>query len=797
MDYLAHLIPETNRSQTLDDHSKTVSQLAKKYGGDIGLATLAELAGLMHDAGKAKQTFQTYLKTNDTSQRGKINHSTAGAKYLIEKSSQSSTTEKKCCQILALTILSHHSGLIDCLDPEGNDKFTERLHPSTEIHYTESIQNFLSTCTTEKNITKLLEIATQELEQQLHTIKKTNIPDKEKRFYYGLTARYLLSCILDADRYDAYCFAAGINTEDKDYHLATLWPELTERLEQYLADYPHITNIQKLRNEISLACKDFASHPSGIYRLCVPTGGGKTLSSLRFALEHAKKYQKKRIIYAIPYTTIIDQNAQVIREALQRDDIILEHHSNIIRDNEGGDDTTGRTISELLTERWDCPIILTTTVQLLNTLFLGKTRSVRRMHNLADSIIIFDEVQTIPIKCLSMFNTALNYLAEICGATIILCTATQPEFTEIPHPLRLAPIPDIISNLPELFKNFKRTNIVNACIPGGYTAEQLADFAFKQRTDNPSILIIANTTATARSLHTALQNRMCPVQLYYLTTKLCPAHRIEKFTRIRDNLKANIPMICVTTQLIEAGVDISFSCVIRCVAGLDSIAQAAGRCNRNGEAASKCVYVVNFANEKLARLPDIQKGKNTAGRVLAEFSKQPDVFGNDLLSPEAVKMYFLYYFWERKSEMDYTVKKSDSGFPEDTTLYELLSANRQGHLAYFHEQNANPPYLLKQAFASAGNLFEVISQNTQSVIVPYKKGAEIIRKLEKSQNIREIQDLINSAQQYSVNLFAYEVDNLNNGINSIGDTGAYALSSTCYCDEYGVTPFSDNEPVIL
>ena len=803
MEFLAHRIPETGRHQTLEEHSKTVSLLAKKYGAAIGLSSLAELSGLMHDAGKAKKTFQTYLNTNDTSQRGKINHSTAGAKYLMETPSyETSTTEKLCRQILSLTILSHHSGLIDCLDPDGNDIFTNRIFPSSEIHYTESIQNFLSSSIPEDTIRELFQNAICELDHHRDRIKRTHpLSNKEESeetcFSYGLTVRYLLSSLIDADRYDAYCFAAGLKSEDRDYQLSTLWPELIIRLEQYLANFPCATDIEKLRHRISNDCKEFAAHPPGIYRLCVPTGGGKTLSSLRFALEHANNYHKKRIIYVIPYTTIIDQNALVIRDALQNDDIILEHHSNIIYDEIGGDDATGRTIPELLTERWDCPIILTTTVQLLNTLFLGKARSVRRMHNLADSIIIFDEVQTIPVKCLSMFNTALNYLAEICGTTIVLCTATQPELTVIPHPLRLSPTPDIVSNLPELFQQFKRTQIIDACTPKGYSAEQLADFALAHRNGNPSILIIANTTSAARKIHTALQNRMCSEKLYYLTTKLCPAHRKAILEEIRENLNTNVPMICVTTQLIEAGVDISFSCVIRCIAGLDSVAQAAGRCNRHGEFVCKCVYIVNYANEKLSKLPDIQKGKDICERVLGEFERQPNMFGNDLLSPEAVEIYYRYYFLERQNDMNYMVKKSNTGFSEDTTLYKLLSTNPSGTRAYTRKQSVKPQNLLKQAFASAGDLFEVIEQNTHSVIVPYGYGAEIIRLLETSRDFLELRNLIKSSQQYSVNLFTYEVDNLSNGIYPIGDTGAYALSGDCYSDEYGVTSFSDNEPVIL
>ena len=240
MEFLAHRIPETGRHQTLEEHSKTVSLLAKKYGADIGLSSLAELSGLMHDAGKAKETFQTYLNTNDTSQRGKINHSTAGAKYLMETPSyENSTTEKLCRQILALTILSHHSGLIDCLDPDGNDKFTDRIFPSSEIHYTESIRNFLSTCIPENTIRELFQNAICELDHHRDRIKRTHPLSKDETiFIYGLTVRYLLSSLIDADRYDAYCFAAGLKSEDRDYQLSTLWPELIIRLEQYLANFP-------------------------------------------------------------------------------------------------------------------------------------------------------------------------------------------------------------------------------------------------------------------------------------------------------------------------------------------------------------------------------------------------------------------------------------------------------------------------------------------------------------------------------------------------------------------------------
>lgn len=324
-----------------------------------------------------------------------------------------------------------------------------------------------------------------------------------------------MSSVIDADRFDAYCFSAEIKTEDQDYHLQHLWGELSTQLDQYLSTFPHDTEIGKLRREISVTCKNFSKHLSGIYRLCVPTGGGKTLSSLRYALDHARIYDKKRIIFAIPYTTIIDQNAKVIREALGCDDIILEHHSNLIPDEEDSHEMAGRIKSELLTERCDSPIILTTTVQLLNTLLLGKTRSVRRMHNLANSIIILDEVQAIPIKCLGLFNTAMNFLAEFCSTTIILCTATQPELTTVPHPIRLSQPSDMLENLPEVFQKFKRTEIRDVRTPRGYTMEELADFTLEKWQENSSVLVIMNTTRSAKNLYATLKNRLINAELYY------------------------------------------------------------------------------------------------------------------------------------------------------------------------------------------------------------------------------------------------------------------------------------------
>jgi len=798
--HLARYDSETNRKQMLREHGSTVSTLCRTYGGVIGCPHLTELCGLIHDTGKAKQEFQAYLLSGDTRLRGKINHTSAGARYIFEKYGKTRDIYQACtAQVVALAVCSHHSGLIDCIDTSGLDRFRSRLYPGKDIGYDESITNFEAECIEAETLDALFQKAVEETRQILEPILQREEIRQEQQFFLALFARYILSCVIDADRYDAYCFDAGLPTQDPDYELETTWQELADNLEQYLSTKMRKDReIDRLRAGISDACRQAAVYPGGIYRLCVPTGGGKTLASLRYALQHAILHKKRRIIYAIPFTTIIDQNADVVHESLKKDRVILEHHSNLIQEPEDDDlaepDEGDR--RSLLTERWDVPIILTTTVQLLNTLFLGKTQSVRRMHNLAGSIIVFDEVQTIPIKCLDMFNAALNFLAEVCGATIILCTATQPG-SNVGVPVRCSPPENLVPDYEEMFGKFRRTTIHDACIPGGYSASALADFVLEQQRINTSVLVIMNTKKAAKSLCAALKRQYPSCSLHYLSTALCPAHRREKLAQLDKELKARGPVICVSTQLIEAGIDISFNCVIRSLAGLDSIAQAAGRCNRHGEDALRNVFIVNSSEENLSRLPEIRRGQLQAERVLREYAEDPTQFDCDLLSPKALERYYLYYYEVQKKEMQYPVSKKYSRFATDVTLFDLLSRNSAGLKAYIGRFNQRPGYPFCQAFASSGSQFAVIDQDTVSVLVPYGRGKEIIQELATASHLPATAKLLKEAQQYSVNLYKNEVQSLDNGIYPIGDTGVLALADMYYSPDYGITPLTDNEPVIF
>ena len=798
--YLARYDSETKREQTLLEHGSTVSALCKTYGGAIGCPHLGELCGLLHDAGKAKQEFQAYLLSDDTHLRGKINHTSVGARYIFEKYGKSPDVYQVCtAQVVALAVCSHHSGLIDCIDTSGLDRFHSRLYPDKDIGYDESITNFESECIEAETLDALFQKAVEETRRILEPILRRQDINQERPFYFALFARYLLSCVIDADRYDAYCFKAGLPTQDPDYNLQTTWQELADNLEHYLStEMRKDREIDHLRAGISDTCRQAAVYPGGIYRLCVPTGGGKTLASLRYALRHADLHKKHRIIYAIPFTTIIDQNADVIRKSLKKNQVILEHHSNLIQEPE--DDSLAEPDEgdrrSLLTERWDVPIILTTTVQLLNTLFLGKTQSVRRMHNLADSIIILDEVQTIPIKCLDMFNAALNFLAEVCGATVVLCTATQPG-SNVGVPVRCSSPENLVPDYEGMFGKFRRTTICDARIPGGYSASALADFVLEKQRTNTSVLVVMNTKKAAKNLYAALKRRYPSCSLNYLSTALCPAHRRVKLEQLNEELEDRKPVICVSTQLIEAGIDISFDCVIRSLAGLDSIAQAAGRCNRHAEDARRDVFIVNSSEENLSRLPEIRRGQLQTERVLREYAEEPAQFDHDLLSPRALARYYLYYYEVQKKEMQYPVSKRGSGFATDVTLFDLLSLNRTGVMAYGNTFGHRPGYPFCQAFASSGGQFAVIEQDTVSVLVPYERGEELIKDLTKTSHLPATAKLLKEAQQYSVNLYTNEVQSLDNGIYSIGDTGVLALADLYYSSEYGITPITDNEPVIF
>lgn len=753
--YAAHiqtdLSGKTVAVQSVSEHCRSTAKYAAAALAPIGLSAAGETAGLLHDLGKYTERFQAYIK-DGVGTRGSVNHTFSGVRLLLERFFKENAEDFSgvVSELLALAVGGHH-GEFNCIDDQQKSGFQHRL-TKEGLDYEKAVENFFRFCISPEELDQRFQAAQQELTPVLERIcamtsEGSKFFDDETAFYSGLLARLVLSAVIEGDRRDTAEFMNGTQFPQKrsDEALDHLWSTHLKQMEEKLDQLPNSSLIDQARRAISDQCRQAAEQSAGVFRLNVPTGGGKTLSSLRFALAHAHRHRKQRIIFTSPLLSILEQNAAVIRDYIQDDSLILEHHSNLIQTVE---DDQQLDKQELLTETWESPIIITTLVQMLNTLFSGKTTAIRRFHSLCGSIIIIDEVQTVPSKMLSLFSLAINFLSEICGAAVVLCSATQPCTERIEHPLH-SPIPEIVPYHPALWAVFHRTDIQDA---GTMSLEQIADFALKKLGTANSLLIVCNKKSQSEHLYNLLKGGS--FDLFSLSAAMCAAHRRDTLDKLRRALTQDVrKVVCVSTQVIEAGVDISFACVIRLSAGMDSVVQAAGRCNRNGEAgpgALAPVYLVQCQDESLAHLPDIRKGQGATQELLTEFASHPKLYHNRLDSDEAIGYYYrALYRLEPNGHHDYCMKDRPS-------LFSLLSLN-----GYCTQEQ---PYYFRQAFRLAGSLFQVFEENTTDVIVPYGEGAELIRDLCSERAERDaayLRSLLEAVKPYAVSLYQYQIDSLN------------------------------------
>jgi len=430
-------------------------------------------------------------------------------------------------------------------------------------------------------------------------------------------------------------------------------------------------------------------------------------------------------------------------------------------------------------------------LQLLETLFGGGTRSVRRMHQLAKSVIIFDEIQTLPIKTVHMFNNAINFLTDLCFSTVIFCTATQPLLHGVKSSKGAVPYSDAmeIVDYPPLFDALKRVKVQDCQKSGGWTEEDLTERVKVLLQNKGSVLVVTNTKTNAKRLYESC--KALSENVFHLSTNMCPKHRKTILDQVIDCLDPSNskPVICISTQLIEAGVDVDFGAVIRCLAGLDSIAQAAGRCNRNGRQEGQgIVQIVNIKNENLDKLPEIRTAQEVTLRILNEYKKKPANFDKDRIGHKAMKQFYKYYFYKRAHEMSYPVNREKLGC--DDNLLSLLSTNPQS--AEEHKRkHGSPSHYLRQSFKTAGEHFRVIDTPTEAIIVPYNKDAEsIIAKLSARLSLKEERLLLKTAQQYSVNIFPYMIKKLreeNALFQTYKESGIWYLNDQYYSKNFGVS----------
>ncbi|MBL5833217.1 CRISPR-associated endonuclease Cas3'' [Bacillus sporothermodurans] len=512
MSFIAHIREKDKQIQTVEEHLLEVKKLAESYGEKINIKHVTGLAGMLHDLGKYTNGFKEYIieavnNPDSPPKRGKIDHSTAGGKLLYEyfhTQANISPFKQLLAEIVGNAIISHHSYLQDFLDPELESKYLNRVREKELDEFALSKQQFFEKVMNEKEFYDYVDHAVAELERFL---AKNSIQQFEEKVMF--LTKFTFSSLIDADRTNTRLFEE--NKIDEAFNrtenlFSRYYQKLKSKIDSFKNQQSAQNQINQLRAQMSEQCETFAEKQSGIYTLSIPTGGGKTLASLRYALKHAKLYNKKRIIYVVPYTTIIEQNAEEVRNILQDHVNILEHHSNIIEDTNDDDENQDGIVNvqqklKLARDNWDSPIIFTTMVQFLNVFYAKGSRNIRRLHNLSESVIIFDEVQKVPISCVSLFNQALNFLKTYCYSSIILCTATQPALDFVEHKLEINTEGEIINNLDHVIEAFKRVEIVDMANKESFNNEKLCHFIDEKMNEVQSLLVILNTKSVVKNLY--------------------------------------------------------------------------------------------------------------------------------------------------------------------------------------------------------------------------------------------------------------------------------------------------------
>ena len=783
----AHYNKKRDNYQSLAEHCSQTAAFAVQKSPQKQLRHIIMLISLLHDTGKYSNIWQVYFQNaiqNDGSHSGKKeDHTTAGG-MLTEELLPDSFIKR----LIQTAIYSHH-GLQDCIATDGTSLFEKRKEKSKSLPIADCKAHFYEDFKVEE-VKEISRLAAQEGEQLRHliqsTIKAWGTGNRygNRDFILGMYTRLLCSLLMDADRRDTADFMNGIDTEAvlSESELQNIWSDCIENIEEKLRELTEKSEINAYRSYVSDICRKKAGCDERLYRLTLPTGAGKTLSSLRFAVHHAYEHKKKRIIYIAPFHSIVEQNAEEIRKAIGKSEYVLEHHCNIVFETENE-----QLEYERLTEDWSSPIIVTTAVQFLNTLFTSKTANIRRFQSLCDSVIIMDEVQALPVFTMGLFNLAVNFMTEFLNTTMVLCTATQPLLDQLPENALLPPA-EMVEEQPDFQMVTKRTRIIDATdkYVRGMSIDAAAEFLIEKAVIHKKVLFIANTKACAKKIYDKMKILLKgQADIVHLSTSMCPKHRSDSLSRVKDELDKECMQVCITTQLIEAGVDISFPCVVRSLAGLDNLIQAAGRCNRNKETDIGYVYLIRMdeSAENLTHLEEIRAAQEAMKKVLDQFRRDPAVLDYALDSSKAIQLYYEDYLWQRKIELNYPV--TVEGVP--VTIVDLLSGNSvfmPKHPKHYERQ------LLRQAFRTAGDYYEVIpDRGDLSVIVPYNDIVK--KKLQELEHqdcsYQEKKKLLQELQSFAVSVSRSESRKLESGIRGILNNQVLILDERYYSIETGVT----------
>ncbi len=711
--YLAHRA-EDGREQSILEHDQNVAELCAAFAVPFGAEELGREVGLVHDIGKYSRAFQRRILGENIW----TDHSTAGAQEIA-----------KYFWPAAYCVAGHHGGL-----PDGGGRTSHPSDPTLSGRLKRTVEPYGD--------------FSKEIQLEHARFRPPKVLGRGG-FTMAFWVRMLFSCLVDADFLDTEAFMRG---SPPPRGSDVTMEQLLARLEAYTARWQDPeTDLDRARCDILRACLEAGKAQSpGLFTLTVPTGGGKTVSSLAFALRHAQVHGKKRIVYVIPYTSIIEQTADTFRKVLG-EDVVLEHHSNVdFGDDESGPPDPEKERKKLASENWDLPVVVTTAVQFFESLFANKPSRCRKLHNLADSVIIFDEAQTIPLPYLLPCVRAIAELTVNYGASCVLCTATQPAL----GPLFQAVTPDLATReiAPEIpAQVFQRVRYERL--------EQLSDEDLAQRLNTHSqVLCIVSTRKQAQAVYTLLGKG----DSFHLSTLMTPEHRREVLHTIRDRLKAGLPCRVVSTSLIEAGVDVDFPAVYRAEAGLDSVVQAAGRCNREGmrPADESLVYIFQPDSAYTATLPHAMKRPLEVMRSVTRDCPALD-------APEAIERYFtaLHLFSGEEIDSKRIVPRFEGGVQD--------------------------PYHPSFPFAETAREFHLIDQNTRAVLIPRTEEAKALAA--RLQNGERSRGLLRKAGQFSVNVYENHFNALNarGALDILEDDLAVLTDPSLYSKTTGLALLAD------
>lgn len=627
--YYAHSGKKNDKSdwQLLRDHLLVVAETAKKNARYFGAEELTYLAGILHDLGKYTPEFQMRLEGFSV----RVDHATAGAK-IIAGMFPEELFGFPLYKLVAYTIAGHHAGLANGYEEgEGRRSLNDRLKLEFDGVQLKQLDN--EAWHEELSLPK-----PEELLPRLSFSQDGQI----RGFQFAFLIRMIFSCLVDADFIDTDKF---YKTLEHKPLLRGKYPNLSElktKLDQYMAEKTQAADltqkVNQLRHEILISAREKAHLPPGLFTLTVPTGGGKTLSSMSFALDHALAHEMRRVIYVIPFTSIIEQNAKVFREAFGDlgESAVLEHHSNFDDRHIKNEQTQDKL--KLAMENWDMPVVVTTAVQFFESLFADRPSRCRKLHNISGSVIVLDEAQMLPLAFLRPIMAAIDELARNYQCSVVLCTATQPALRKPDFEQGFDDVREIAPSPDKLYEALSLVTI-------NHLGELSDDEVLERIQANDQILTIVNNRRHAQSLFQALKADEVE-GIFHLTTLMCAAHRTRTLDEIRERLKNHQACRVISTSLIEAGVDVNFPCVMRAEAGLDSVAQAAGRCNRERQWAKEDSHVWIFKPIGWNTPPELKE--------LAEGMKSVYRKGYDnLLGQEAIQDYFSTVYWMKgKKELD-------------------------------------------------------------------------------------------------------------------------------------------------